>query len=153
VDPSFKIGRVLSVEDWAEIRRLHRAEGMPIKAIARRLGVGRNTVRRALAADGPPSYSRPAKPSIVDAVEPQIRALLSEWPSMPTTVLAERVGWQRSMTVFKDRVRQLRPLFVARRIRRSAPSICRANSRSVICGSRRRTCRWGSGRWVGRRCW
>jgi transposase len=107
------IGRVLSVEDWAEIRRLHRAEGMSIKAIVRRLRVGRNTVRRALAADAPPSYSRPAKPSIVDAVEPQIRALLAEWPSMPTTVIAERVGWQRSMTVFKDRVRQLRPLFVA----------------------------------------
>jgi transposase len=107
------IGRVLSVEDWVEIRRLYRAEGMPIKAIVRRLGVGRNTVRRALAADGPPSYSRPVKPSIVDVVEPQIRALLAEWPSMPTTVIAERVGWQRSMTVFKDRVRQLRPLFVA----------------------------------------
>src|SRR3954465_10152360 len=106
------IGRVLSVEDWAEIRRLHRAEGMPIKAIVRKLGVGRNTVGRALAADTPPAYSRPAKPSIVDAVEPQIRALLAEWPSMPTTVIAERVGWQRSMTVFKDRVRQLRPLFV-----------------------------------------
>jgi hypothetical protein len=25
---------VLTVEDWAEIRRLHRVEGMPIKAIA-----------------------------------------------------------------------------------------------------------------------
>jgi transposase len=53
------------------------------------------------------------KPSVVDAVEPQIRALLAQWPSMPTTVIAERVGWQRSMTVFKDRVRALRPLFVA----------------------------------------
>jgi hypothetical protein len=28
---------VLTVEDWAEIRRLHRAEGMPIKAIVRTL--------------------------------------------------------------------------------------------------------------------
>ena len=100
------------MEDWAEIRRLHRAEGMPIKAIVRKLGVGRNTVRRALTSDRPPSYSRPAKPSIVDVVEPQIRVLLAEWPSMPATVIAERVGWQRSMTVFKDRVRALRPLFV-----------------------------------------
>ena len=40
---------MLTVEDWAEIRRLHRAEGMPIKAIARVLGVSRNTVRAALA--------------------------------------------------------------------------------------------------------
>ncbi|HEX6354567.1 helix-turn-helix domain-containing protein, partial [Actinophytocola sp.] len=41
---------MLNVEDWAEIRRLHRAEGMPIKAIVRQLGISRNTVRRALAA-------------------------------------------------------------------------------------------------------
>ena len=39
------------MEDWAEIRRLHRAEGVPIKEIARRLGVARNTVKAALAAE------------------------------------------------------------------------------------------------------
>jgi DNA-binding transcriptional regulator YiaG len=38
---------VLSVEDWAEIRRLHGAEGLPIKQIARVLGVSKNTVRAA----------------------------------------------------------------------------------------------------------
>jgi hypothetical protein len=32
---------MLSVEDWAEIRRLHQAEGLPIKAIARVLGYRR----------------------------------------------------------------------------------------------------------------
>ena len=62
----------MSVEDWAEIRRLHRSEGMPIKSIARVMGVGRNTVRRALAAEGPPKYQRAARGSKVDAVEPQI---------------------------------------------------------------------------------
>jgi len=29
---------VLSVEDWAEIRRLHRAKRVPVKVIARVLG-------------------------------------------------------------------------------------------------------------------
>src|SRR5688572_15625050 len=82
---------------------------MPIKAIARQLGVARNTVRRALAAEEPPKYQRPGKGSIVDAVEPQIRDLLRQWPDMPATVIAERIGWQRSMTVLKDRVRQIRP--------------------------------------------
>jgi transposase len=53
------------VEDWAEIRRLHRSEGMPIKVIARVMGVGRNTVRRALAAEG---YERVPRGSKVDAV-------------------------------------------------------------------------------------
>ena len=66
----------MNVEDWAEIRRLHRAEGMPIRAICRQLGVGRNTVRRALVAQAPPKYERAPKGSIVDVVEPQIRELL-----------------------------------------------------------------------------
>ncbi|MEC4765702.1 hypothetical protein VT930_21825, partial [Mycobacterium sherrisii] len=30
---------MLAVEDWAEIGRLHRAEGLPIKTIAKTLGV------------------------------------------------------------------------------------------------------------------
>lgn len=103
---------MLDVEDWAEIRRLHRAEGLSIKEITRRLGVARNTVRSALRSDSPPVFDRKPRPSAVDAVEPAIRELLEEFPRMPATVIAERIGWQRSMTVLKDRVRDLRPLFV-----------------------------------------
>jgi transposase len=85
---------------------------MAIRAICRQLGVGRNTVRRALAASAPPRYQRPVKGSIVDEVEPQIRDLLKAWPAMPATVIAERIGWTRSITVLKDRVRLLRPLYL-----------------------------------------
>jgi transposase len=84
---------------------------MPIRVIARQLGVGRNTVRRALASDWPPQYVRESKGSIVDEVEPRIRELLAGWPTMPATVIAERIGWTRSLTVLKVRVRELRPLF------------------------------------------
>jgi transposase len=101
---------VLSVEDWAEIRRLHRAEHMPIKAVARVMGCSKNTVKRALAADGPPRYQRTPRGSIVDGVEPRIRELLAAWPTMPATVIAERIGWRHSLTVLKDRVRELRPV-------------------------------------------
>jgi hypothetical protein len=55
------------VEDWAEIRRLHRAEGVPIKEIVRRLGVARNTVRAALRSDGPPKYERASRGSVADS--------------------------------------------------------------------------------------
>jgi transposase len=104
---------VLSVEDWAEIRRLHRAEGMPIKAIARVMGCSKNTVKRALAAAGPPRYQRRVGGrSIVDGVEPRIRELLAVWPTMPATVIAERIGWTRSLRVLKDRVRELRPAYL-----------------------------------------
>jgi transposase len=100
---------VISVEDWAEIRRLHRAEGVPIKEIARRLGIARNTVRAALRADQVPRRERGPRVRLADAVENQLRLLLAEWLTMPATVIAERIGWRYSMTTLKDRVRQIRP--------------------------------------------
>jgi transposase len=104
---------VLSVEDWAEIRRLRWAEGMPIRQVARVMGCSKNTLKRALAATGPPRYERRAGGgSIVDAVEPRIRELLAVWPAMPATVIAERIGWTRGLTVLKDRVRELRPVYL-----------------------------------------
>jgi transposase len=103
---------VLDVENWAEIRRLHRAEGLPIRQIARVMGVSRNTVRAALASDGPPRYERPRAGSIVDAVEPRIRELLRAYPSMPATVIAERIGWERSVRVLSGRVAELRPAYL-----------------------------------------
>jgi transposase len=103
---------VLSVEDWAEIRRLHRAEGLPVKAIARVLGVSRNTVRAAVASDGPPRYVRAPKGSIVDVAEPRIRELLRAYPQMPATVIAERIGWERSIRVLSGRVAELRPVYL-----------------------------------------
>lgn len=99
------------MEDWAEIRRLHRAEGMPIKEIVRTRGLARNTVRAALASDRPPKYERPRKGSLVDAVEPEVRRLLHSTPDMPATVIAERIGWEHSITILKDRIRELRPLY------------------------------------------
>lgn len=103
---------MLDVEDWAEIRRLHSAEGLSIKEISRRLGVARNTVRSAVRSVGPPVFDRKPRPSAVDAVEPEIRKLLAEFPRMPATVIAERIGWNRSLTILRHRVRELRPLFL-----------------------------------------
>jgi transposase len=100
------------VEDWAEIRRLHRAEGLPIKAIVRKLGVSRNTVRAAIASDAAPKYSRKPAGSIVDAVEPKIREQLALDARMPATVIAERIGWTRGITVLKERVAELRPAYL-----------------------------------------
>ena len=102
----------MSVDDWAEIRRLHRAEGLPIKEIARVLGVSRNTVRAAVRSSTPPRYRRLSTGSVVDSVEPQVRELLKAYPTMPATVIAERVGWEHGLTVLKDRIRQLRPLYL-----------------------------------------
>jgi transposase len=103
---------VLKVEDWAEIRRLHRAEGVPIKEIARRLGVARNTVRAALNSDRPPKYERESRGQVADAYEPQMRALLQEWPRMPAPVIAERIGWPYSLPPLRKRLAVIRPEYV-----------------------------------------
>ena len=84
---------MIDVEDWAEIRRLHRAEQMSISAVSTRLGIARNTVRAALRSPTAPKYERPAAGSLVDAVDGEIRGLLAEFPLMPATVIAERIGW------------------------------------------------------------
>jgi transposase len=100
---------VLKVEDWAEIRRLHRAEGVPIKEITRRLGVARNTVRAAVASDKPPKYERAPKGSVADEYEQQVRALLREWPTMPAPVIARRIGWPYSDGPLKKLLARVRP--------------------------------------------
>ena len=103
---------MIKLEEWAEIRRLHVAEGMGVKTIARRLGVARNTVRAALRSEGPPAYRRARRGSAVDAFEPEIRRLLASAHDMPATVIAERIGWKGGMTVLRERVAELRPLYV-----------------------------------------
>jgi transposase len=49
---------------------------------------------------------------VVDAVEPRIRELLQETPTMPATVIAERIEWRHGLTVLKDRIRALRPYYL-----------------------------------------
>ena len=100
------------MEDWAEIRRLHRAEGVPIKEIARRLGVARNTVRAALRAEGPPRYERTPRGSVADAYEPRVRALLVQWPRMPGPVIAQKIDWPYSEGPLKKLLARIRPEYV-----------------------------------------
>ena len=102
----------MSVEDWAEIRRLHRAEGLPIKTLARTLAISRNTVRATLASVGPPKYERKPAASAVDAFEDAIGAQLRDVPTMPATDDrgAGRVDtWDDGV---QERVRELRPAYL-----------------------------------------
>jgi transposase len=110
VEPGRK--QVLVVEDWAEIRRLRRSEGVSISEIARVMGCSRNTVKAALASEGPPRYERARSGLLVDEYEPGIRELLSAFPRMPATVIAERVGWPYSIRTLSGRVAELRPAYL-----------------------------------------
>jgi transposase len=83
VEPARK--QVLIVEDWAEIRRLRKSEGVSISEIARLVGCSRNTVKAALASGAPPRYERPRSGSLADAYDLRIRELLTASPRMPAT--------------------------------------------------------------------
>lgn len=106
--PPRQIGWVITLEDWALIRRLV-AEGVPQRQVAKDLSVGRSTVARAVASTSPPKYERLTQPTSFTPFEPRVRALLAEFPQMPATVIAERVGWSGSISWFRDNVRRLRP--------------------------------------------
>jgi transposase len=103
---------VIKVEDWAEIRRLYRAEGLPIRQIARVMNVSRNTVRAALRSDGPPKYERAATGSVADEFEPRIRELLQAYPVMAASAIGDRIGWPYSDRTLRTKVAGLRPVYL-----------------------------------------
>jgi transposase len=100
---------VITLEDWALIRRLHLSEGVPKAQIARDLKISRNTVAKAVASVDPPEYSRAPVVTSFEPFEKQVRLLLEDTPSIPATVLAERVGWSGSATWFRQNVAAIRP--------------------------------------------
>jgi len=57
-----------TVDDFARIRQLHR-DGVSARQIAQRLGVGRDTIRKALAHAEPTPYSLSA-PRVAPGVRP-----------------------------------------------------------------------------------
>jgi transposase len=85
---------------------------MAVKVIARVLGCSKNTVKKALAADQPPAYRRRRRGSLVFPVEPRIRELLQACPTMPATVVAERLEWRYSIRTLSTRVAELRPIYL-----------------------------------------
>jgi transposase len=109
---------VIGVERWAEIRRMHRVERLSIREIHRRTGLHRETIRRALRGDEPPSYSRPPSPSKLDPLKPWIEEQLRSDPRIPSKrlrELARELGYRGGKTIFDDYVRELRPRYLVRR--------------------------------------
>lgn len=106
------------VQDWAEVHRLFHREHWTKTAIAEKLEMSRNTVDRLLALDQPPRYERQAKGSSLDPFVDDIVAMLGENPKAPATVILERLrplGYSGGITVLKERIATLRPMFVRSR--------------------------------------
>jgi transposase len=109
---------VVGVEQWAEMRRMHRVERLSIREISRRTGLHRKTIRRALAAETPPRYSRPPATSRLDPFKDWICERLRDDPSIQSLRLREmatELGYEGGKTIFDDFVREVRPRFQVRR--------------------------------------
>jgi len=105
----------MDAELWASIRRLYEVEKLSKSAIAARLHVHRQTVRRALASpQGPPVDARkPAcKPGKVDAYDGYLGRRLKEYPELSAAKLLielRRMGYEGGYTILKEHLRTLRP--------------------------------------------
>ncbi len=106
------------MKDWADVHRLHHREGRSERAIARELGMSRNTVHRLLSLPGPPVYERPRPSSLLDPFREAILAFLDEEPTVRATVIRERLqagGYPGGITILKDYLKEVRPPFLAAR--------------------------------------
>ena len=102
---------MLTVETWSEIRRLSVVEKLSKRAIARRLGVHRNIVTRALKSQLLPSYSTEARPTQLDAYKPRIQRLLKDYQDLSGVRIREILqadGYRGGQTILNDYLRDVR---------------------------------------------
>jgi transposase len=105
---------MVGVERWAEIRRAHFIEGVGIRALARRTGLDRQTIRRALRSDAPPRYERAPVASKLEPHKDEIHRLLRADASLPATRIRELIadqGYEGGRTILDVYLREVRPLF------------------------------------------
>ena len=101
-------------ELFAEVLRLSLLEGQSARAISRKLGVSRNTVRSMLGRiprSGKQATTQP-RTSILDPYQGVLRKLLEETPEIKAPAALERLrrlGYQGGISVLRERLRVLRP--------------------------------------------
>lgn len=82
-------------EIWAEIKRLRQVDNMAVAEIARRVGMDRKTVRRALRSERLPVIRRTTKRiSKLESFKSYIHERLSEYPTLAGTVIFEEIKRQ-----------------------------------------------------------
>jgi O-antigen/teichoic acid export membrane protein len=78
------------------------------------IATGRSGRHRAIArGDGGREPRAGSARGTAGASETRIRELLETWPMMPTALIAEQIGWDRPISVLRDRVVDLRANYLA----------------------------------------
>jgi transposase len=96
----------------AEVMRLHYIEGLALRAISRRLGLARNTVRRILGRRvHKPARASAPRGSLLDRFQDVIQKLFDETPEITAPATLERLrplGYTGGVSIVRDRLRKLR---------------------------------------------
>lgn len=106
---------VMEAETWAAIRRLFEVERLSKSAIAKRLGIHRWTVRRALASPSGPPVDEPRNASRPEKLEPYkiyLAERIKEYPELSGAKLfleIQKQGYPGGYTILKDYLRGVRP--------------------------------------------
>jgi transposase len=100
----------------AEVLRLHLIEGQSARAIARQLGISRNTVRyllgRGKVLRARKDTAKQPRQTMLAPYDAVIRQLLKEAPHIKAPAVVERLrplGYMGGLTIVRARLRQLRP--------------------------------------------
>ena len=97
-----------------EVMRLHYLEGLSIRAIAKRLGMSRNTIRKLLGRSLPrPVRQAPTKRgSLLDPYQRYIAETLDDTPELKAPAMLERLrarGYTGGISILRDRMGKVRP--------------------------------------------
>ena len=105
----------MDAELWAGIRRLYEVERLSKRAIGRRLGIHRKTVRAALESPGGWPQAEPrssAKVSKLEPYKPVLTGRIKEYPELSGKKLLgeiKKLGYSGSYTILKRYLRLIRP--------------------------------------------
>lgn len=106
---------MIDVEMWAQVRLLSQVKGLSQREIARRTGLNRRTVKRALELDRPPTYGPRAKRSSkLDPYRSAVEELLAEDHSLSAVRIFEEIealGYDGGMSILRAWLREIRPRF------------------------------------------
>jgi len=99
---------VLTLEEWMDVKMLL-SQGLSQRAVARRLGLSRNTVAKLAGEAAPKPYRKPPHSSKLDPYKPYLESRLSEYPLSGVRLLEEirPMGYSGSIDVL---CRFIRPL-------------------------------------------
>lgn len=97
---------------WAEIHRLKEKEKLSIRAIARQLQCGRDTVNRALEHPDAPPPAQASRVSILDPYKADIDTLIAKSSTLTAVRVLEEIakkGYAGEISLVRDYLRQIRP--------------------------------------------